>query len=38
MTKFYVMFEGKELGQIEANNYEEARSRVEEIITIEEEE
>jgi hypothetical protein len=36
MSKFYVMFQGKQLGDIEANNYEEALSRVEEVITIEE--
>ena len=36
MTKFLIMFEGKKLGVIEANNYEEALSRVEEVITIEE--
>ena len=38
ITKFYVMFQGKQLGVIEANNYEEARARIEEVITIEVEE
>ena len=37
MTKYYIMFDMKELGVIEANNYEEAKSRVEEVISIEEE-
>jgi len=38
MTKFWIMFQGKELGIIKAKNYEEALSRIEEIIRIEKEE
>jgi hypothetical protein len=34
--KFNVMYQGENLGEIEANNYEEALARIEEVITIEE--
>jgi hypothetical protein len=37
IKKFYIMFQGKPLGIIQAKNYEEARMRIEEVITIEEE-
>ena len=35
-TEFLIMFQGKQLGSIKADDYKEARSRVEEVITIEE--
>jgi len=35
-NKYYVFFQGKELGEIEANNYEEALSRITEIVNLEE--
>lgn len=36
VNKFYIYCNGEELGTIEANNYEEALSRVTEVISIEE--
>lgn len=36
MKDFIITFKGKELGQIKAKNYKKAKSRVEEVITIEE--
>lgn len=36
MNKYYVYSEGKELGTIEAKNYEEALSRITEIVSLEE--
>jgi len=38
MTRFFVMFQGKELGWIEAKTYKEAKENIEDVITIEEEE
>lgn len=38
LTRFFIMFQGKELGIIKAKNYEEALSRIEEVIKIEVEE
>ena len=35
---FHIMFQGKELGEIKASTYEEVIERIEEVITIEEEE
>ena len=38
LKRFFVMFEGKELGMIKARSFEDARNRIEEVVTIEIEE
>ena len=38
LKRFFVMFEGKELGVIHAKDWKDARSKIEEVITLEQEE